>query len=512
MYYAIIPYVIIPYVMFGTGTIFTCLFLYALFKQRNRLASLFSLICLSMAIYIFAYAMELLSADLAQIKYYMTLQYYGFSFLPLLWLVFAYKFYFKKELSLRVGLPLAIIPFLTMFFVSTNDYHSLYYKSISAMTVDGIVLVTVSKGIWHMLFSIYSYLLMLAGSYIFFVAWKGAKFQFKTQNFWMFLGSVFPLIASALYLFMSSSSVIDLIPVSFLLLALTYFVVLFKYDFLELKEIVRGYAFGQINEGIFFIDEQSRVIDFNHAGELTFDWLRADNIGKSLSAFEDGRKILNSTGSFFEVEIEKNGELKSYEFRVTMLRERGAVVGKIFLFQDITEQKLAIERLNYIATHDMLSDIYNRARVMEEVEALMSAIRRSGGKISVLMLDIDHFKNINDRYGHMVGDLVIKNVAQQCKSLIRKGDSVGRYGGEEFIVVLYDTDKKNAIKIAEKIRKHIAALPLELEGHSISITVSIGVATVSARDRSISAQDIVNNADMALYIAKNSGRNAVKSL
>ncbi len=194
-------YSVLPYIMFGTGTVFTCLFFFSLFKQKNRLAALFSLMCLSMSIYIFAYAMEILSPNIEQLKYYLTLEYYGFAFLPLLWISLAYKFYFNKDLSVRVGIPLAIIPFLTMFFVSTNEYHNLHYQSLSAIRVNGLLMVGITRGIWYYIFAIYSYFLMLAGSYIFFIAWKTSQYNITSQSFWMLIGSLFPLIASTVYIF-----------------------------------------------------------------------------------------------------------------------------------------------------------------------------------------------------------------------------------------------------------------------------------------------------------------------
>lgn len=505
-------YTFSPYLLFGISFVFLCLFFFSYAKQRNRLAGLFSLMCISMTIYVFGYAMELLSTDAEQIKFFITVEYFGFSFIPVLAFMLAYKFYFNRDLSLRLGIIISIIPFLTPLFNATNDFHHLFYKNFSTIEHKGFIVANYTKGIWHNIFSFYSYAILLVGIYIFFAAWRKTHYCMRNQRFWLLIGSVAPLLASTYYLVRPTDYGFDPIPFSMFFLSIAFAIAIFKYEFLELKEIVRGYAFGQIKEGIMVLDDENRIIDFNNSGELTFEWLNFNNIGKSILEFEEGKKILENISEFYEVEIKKRGEAKVYEFKVTPLREKGKIVGKVFLFQDITEQKLAIDRLNYIATHDTLSELYNRNKLMEEIEKALYLTKLNGEDFSILMLDIDYFKQVNDNHGHIVGDMVIKRVAHACKEILRAGDIIGRYGGEEFVVILPETDKKNAVNVAEKLRKHIADMDMKFMGKSITITVSIGVASVSSEDKGVTSQELMNRADMALYVAKNSGRNTVGNL
>jgi diguanylate cyclase (GGDEF)-like protein len=126
---------------------------------------------------------------------------------------------------------------------------------------------------------------------------------------------------------------------------------------------------------------------------------------------------------------------------------------------------------------------------------------------SLLMLDIDHFKNCNDRYGHLVGDAVLKEVAKGIKDSVRLIDLVGRYGGEEFLIVLIETDKKQGEIVAERIRKFIEDKSIKVYDEELKVTVSIGISTFPFDSKEV--KSLINKADKALYSAKESGRNKI---
>lgn len=127
----------------------------------------------------------------------------------------------------------------------------------------------------------------------------------------------------------------------------------------------------------------------------------------------------------------------------------------------------------------------------------------------LLTIDIDHFKRINDNYGHKVGDLAIKYVVDLCLQQTRESDIFGRLGGEEFGLLLPETDGVQAIELAERVRKKVANSPFEFDQESIDITVSIGIAKLDIKAKNSSLEDLTTESDLALYQAKNSGRNKV---
>ncbi|MGA2651320.1 MAG: diguanylate cyclase [Terracidiphilus sp.] len=166
----------------------------------------------------------------------------------------------------------------------------------------------------------------------------------------------------------------------------------------------------------------------------------------------------------------------------------------------------AREAMRHQATHDDLTSLLNRRAIMELLARELSRSRREKSFTVVLMADLDHFKKINDTYGHLVGDEVLCEVARRLLASVRPYDLVGRYGGEEFLVVLNSCDAESAMERAEALRRAIAAAPVTTASGSISVTMSIGVIS-SQKQNSASPDEVVRDADAALYAAKDAGRN-----
>jgi len=168
--------------------------------------------------------------------------------------------------------------------------------------------------------------------------------------------------------------------------------------------------------------------------------------------------------------------------------------------------------LSEISARDSLTGLYNRWYVMEKIDSEMNRALRHGSPMSVLMLDLDHFKTVNDSFGHSVGDNVLKVVGQVLRESCRVYDVPGRYGGEEFCIVLPDTRVGNTKMVAERIRSRLASTELPVGERSIVVTASIGVAGMdSVSDEGVvSAAALLDRADRALYAAKHGGRNRVE--
>lgn len=164
--------------------------------------------------------------------------------------------------------------------------------------------------------------------------------------------------------------------------------------------------------------------------------------------------------------------------------------------------------LAVLATTDSLTGIYNRRAFTEIGEKYLESAKRSQGDLSFLMLDIDHFKEINDSHGHQVGDVVLINFSRQIQVLLRKSDVYGRIGGEEFGILLFDTDIAQAEILAERIRKRIAQMETCVEEKLLTITVSIGVSSLSQGEHD-TLLSLESRADEALYTAKNGGRDRI---
>lgn len=491
------------------GFAFLFLIFYSLAKHKNRLSAIFTVMCIFSSIYVFGYSLELRAENLEQIKFYLKLEYFGFSFIPIFWFMLAYKFYYNKYPSFKLNIVVFIIPMLTLFLSATNDYHNLYYANITAVAYEGYIIAQITKGPWYYVFVFYSYMMLIYGIVVFYLSWSKNLFSMASQAFWMLLGSISLGVINIAYLIGMSPKGIDLTPFGFLVVAITYFIALFRYDFLEMEEIIRSIVFSEINEGILVIDDRKRLVDFNRAGQKLFSWLNTSNIGESIYAFEEGKKIMANHGDDYELEVIREEQKEYFRFHVTAIRETGSILGHVYIFQNITKQRDMLIKLNEMAYNDSLTGIYNRRRFLEEAEKELLRSKRFARYISLLMIDIDHFKEINDQHGHLAGDEVIVAIVQECKNRIRATDIIARLGGEEFAIVLVDTDSEKAVIVADDIRRRIADLDMNIYGKSIKVTISIGITTFHYEDNELTLEKLIDNADRALYFAKNSGRNKV---
>jgi two-component system cell cycle response regulator len=189
-------------------------------------------------------------------------------------------------------------------------------------------------------------------------------------------------------------------------------------------------------------------------------------------------------------------------FDAEELQARLMVAQRIISFQE--ELFAAREVLRNQASHDYLTQLLNRGGIMETLEQELSRSRRTGAAFSVIIADIDHFKQINDTFGHLTGDDVLFEVANRIKTCMRSYDSVGRYGGEEFLLVVPGCDQSQAFQVAEKIRKAVSQTPLHMSQAEKTVTISLGVCT---RTGETTPEQMITAADSALYRAKGSGRN-----
>lgn len=181
-------------------------------------------------------------------------------------------------------------------------------------------------------------------------------------------------------------------------------------------------------------------------------------------------------------------------------------IEKAALHRQIALQRREVERL---ASTDVLTDLPNRRVLLERLDAELRRHRRYGTAVGFLLLDLDHFKRINDSHGHLIGDQVLASVGQLLRSELRELDMAGRYGGEEFGIVLPNTNLAAGRELAERIRGRLAAAVYVLsQGRNFTITGSFGLAEAEDADRSVS--DLLSRADRALYDAKAAGRNCVR--
>jgi diguanylate cyclase (GGDEF)-like protein len=181
--------------------------------------------------------------------------------------------------------------------------------------------------------------------------------------------------------------------------------------------------------------------------------------------------------------------------------------GRMLTYVDVTDLVRSADQFKEQATTDSMTGLFNRRHFLAVADSSWNRFHRYGRPLSLLMLDIDHFKSINDRFGHDVGDRVIVQIAEVCRESNRSSDVIARFGGEEFMILLPETGLQEAIIVAERVRQMVSERSLQVYGGVVHATVSVGVA--QADDETPTLADLLKRADQLLYKAKRDGRNCV---
>lgn len=269
-------------------------------------------------------------------------------------------------------------------------------------------------------------------------------------------------------------------------------------------------------DAVCVVDKAGTFVFVSAAFEDIFGYSPDEVIGKPMIDHvypDDGIKTLKVVESLMEGK-------KQPRFENRWVRKDGKIIDilwsarwsedhqfRIAIAHDITERKLMEQQLHYIAGHDPLTELPNRALLFGRLQTSLGLARREGSHLSLLFIDIDGFKHVNDSYGHLVGDKLLKNIAQRLRDCVRKSDTVGRFGGDEFVVVLNGIDSfDNVLVITENIRVQLEKT-YQFDDLNLQLSPSIGVARYP--DNGDDEQQLLQYADQAMYRAKNAGGNRV---
>jgi diguanylate cyclase (GGDEF)-like protein/PAS domain S-box-containing protein len=271
------------------------------------------------------------------------------------------------------------------------------------------------------------------------------------------------------------------------------------------------------------IDPQMRVTAWNRSAEEMFGFSQAEVLGLDiidllvperlkgdisslLRRMSEGERIVGNTN----INLRKDGrEIVCEWYNAQLVDSHGKAIGWASLVKDITEQRAEADKVLYLSRHDPLTGLLNRRSLQERLEEEFLRRKRSQAPCSAIMVDIDRFKNFNDEHGHDCGDAVLKAVASAITAAVRATDSVGRWGGEEFLILLPATELPGGLELAERIRAGVEAMEVPYRGETMRVTVTAGVASSLGSDESADA--CVRRADQGLLAGKTKGRNRVEA-
>ncbi|WP_207308998.1 diguanylate cyclase domain-containing protein [Marinobacter salicampi] len=279
-----------------------------------------------------------------------------------------------------------------------------------------------------------------------------------------------------------------------------------------------------IGDAVLVVDPRDKVIYLNKVAETMTGWPREEALGRPIEqvffifdgvtreraqspsqrAIDENRIVELAVGS---VLIRRDGADLAIEDSAAPIHNRqGRTAGAVIVFHDARQSEPEIKRMSHQAQHDFLTGLPNRMLLTERLTQAIGMADRHSKKIALLFVDLDYFKQINDSFGHSVGDHLLQAIAAEIGECVRATDTVSRHGGDEFVVLLSEIEEKqDAAKVAEKVLAQFAS-PRLIDGHELSITMSVGIAIYP--DDSLDGDALMAAADSAMYISKNHGRNS----
>ena len=491
-----------------------------------------------LAVWAFCYAMITISPSLEDKILWLKFENIGILTVPVFWFFFTLQYtQLDKWLNKFTSALFFIVPAVSLVLLFNPFWLHLFYSSVWPVTVGGGPLV-ISRGPWYFASLFQAYILNLTGMGLLIWRFVQSRNVFRKQSIILIGAVLIPLLVNVFYQlaphFIPNFSIpIDLTPISFTVTAFFLSAGIFGLRLFDLVPIARHTVLEHIPEMVFVVDAQDRVVDANSVAQETLG-KPLDQIvgGEVIDVFREWPELINrfltSHEAHEEVQI-PGAPSRTLELKISALYNRfGQLEGRIIVAHDITDRKWLendiqhaneslknqLEEITHLrvelqeqAIRDPLTNVYNRRFLADAMDRELAQADRNDKPASVVIIDIDFFKQFNDTYGHRCGDYVLQFIAKFLGERIRRGDVLCRYGGEEFVIFMPSAPLGSAFQRAETWRNDIANAFIEYEGLYLKTSFSAGVAGFPAHGSTSDA--VLNSADKALYRAKNTGRNRV---
>ena len=447
--------------------------------------------------------------------------------------LFVISYIQQKKIPVRMVIAIMFIPALTLLAAWTNSLHGWLWSGFTQGSIKSNVLIY-HHGFWFWLHTFYLYLLLFLGIYKLVKAIRSATQPYRKQLLLILIGIAFPVVTGTIYAFgLLHVEGMDITPTGLAFTGIFLVLAMIKYQLLDLLPVARTALIEQFQDGVIVLDLNGRIADINRATQKLLGWDPNEVLGKNIDLyFEDIYKIFFATSHPLRREIplpDSPGIILEIQSS-TLLDQKKVGVGKLLMIRDVTSRNRAEaalqnanlqlkeqltknrqlqKTLEQQALHDSLTGLYNR-HIDEILKKEFSRARRENIPISLAMMDIDHFKTVNDKCGHQYGDLLLKAFSQYITKSIRAEDFAARFGGDELLLVFPGMSQGDALKKAEEIRQDFEKLSYQTGKPSMTTTITVGVATYPQDGKTV--EEVIRSADRALYAAKEEGRNRVKAL
>ena len=466
-----------------------------------------------------------------------SLTYLGVLAVPSLFLIYALQFsHHESWLTARILAALTIEPLITLLLLSTNNYHHLMFQSTLALTGGNFDPIGIAHGPWYFINLFYSFALIIIGFFALMLGMSHTSPLMRHHYRMVLLASSIPWLANIYTEFFSPTINVDLTPIMFGLAGIIFSYTVFRNRFMDLIPVARSRLIESMSDGVLVLDMNNRIVDINpamrnilqieSASSASFFGSYASEVLSSWMKNVD--QLINGSETRTELKIQNNPP-RYLDLRVTPLYDHyQRLNGRLLVFRDVTERKQAEKKLCYAnerlqsqlieigtlqsklrtqAIRDPLTNLFNRRYLDETLDRELARSAREGYPVCVIMMDIDHFKQVNDTYGHEAGDHILKMIANTLSTQNRRGDFACRYGGEEFVIVMPNISVQTACQRAEHLRTSLSSLNVQYGRFNLTTTLSIGIACYPSNGEN--RESVLRAADRALYGAKKAGRNKV---
>jgi diguanylate cyclase (GGDEF)-like protein len=476
----------------------------AIFKHKVRHLRFFTLLMLVSCIYALSFLLQHLSFDSAEFLQGTRVQYLGAPFVSPMLLFFIMDFCGVKQRAWIIVSTL-IIPVVVLLMVFTYPFNGIYYGA-SSFTTNPMPHLVFSGSVFRTIYFIYSYGIMLASFIICIVYRSKRDALFKKHSMHIIIAMAIPMFGNLLTAFLKLFP-IDLTPVFASIMGTIVAYTLMFTGIFQVAPLAREEIVENMQDGFVLIGPGGKFLDANLTAKRLFPQLEHATTGLQMA--DMGTILWDANGQLAqEFSVETESGAKHYRVSADDVMHKGRVICTCVTIYDNTSVRELMDEIMQMAERDALTNLLNRRSFCRDAEKKCDEILRYGGNAFLMMFDIDFFKRVNDTYGHLAGDEVLRSVSRTLLQRFRKTDMIGRYGGEEFCVFLIMPGRKKAAEIAEECRRQIENLLVPFEDETIRVTISIGIAEFpSEREQTLTA--LISRADAALYQAKSSGRNRV---
>ena len=485
-------------------------------RRRVALSRAVLFLSVSVAVYAFGYACELASNTLPMIYFWLHIENLGIAFIPTAWIMLAVchtRTQWRHWPLLQVAL--IVVSMLSVIFSNTSEFHNLYYMDLHLNPAAPFPVAAFTPGIWYVFHNVFINVAAVVGNILYIRQWKKAVHpQAQQQAFAFFISSLFPWLVVLIYIFGASPWGLDPMPIAFLVPGALYGWAISTLKLFAVAPIAQELIFQRLEDAIIVFDREGRLADFNAAGQRVFpelkDSIKGHDGAKAFSPYREMLAAFEMPPGSVKTLCRHQGEMeKCYQIRRVDLHDDGGwQIGYMMILHDITSFSRLVDGLQLQATTDPLTGAYNRNILQERAQELLENFSEASPG-ALLITDLDRFKGINDIYGHLAGDTALTEFSAVCARILREQDFFCRYGGDEFVILLPETEEKVVFELAESIRRELERLDIRLGlDQSIKLTASIGAAMRQKSDPSIEV--LLKRADEALYEAKRAGGNCVR--